>query len=215
MSIFSANVLDQKHILVTGATGGIGKETAKVLATMGASLTITGRNREKLEQARLEILEHTDGANLLVKAADITNKEERENLVQCSLEQFGSFYGLVNSAGIAGLAIVEDLEEDEIERMMDLNFKSTFSLTKLVYRHMIEKKQGNIVNVASLSGLRGVYGNSAYTASKFALIGWTQCMAVEAIQHQIRVNAVCPGFVETVWPNPSYRHSGPKKPVIL
>ncbi|WP_404328428.1 SDR family NAD(P)-dependent oxidoreductase [Mesobacillus maritimus] len=62
---------------------------------------------------------------------------------------------------------------------------------------MIDKKQGNIVNVASLSGLRGVYGNSAYTASKFALIGWTQCMAVEAIQHQIRVNAVCPGFVET------------------
>ncbi|MGM0901791.1 MAG: SDR family NAD(P)-dependent oxidoreductase [Bacillota bacterium] len=92
MSIFSANVLDQKHILVTGATGGIGKETAKVLATMGASLTITGRNREKLEQARLEILEHTDEAHLLVKAADITNKEERENLVQCSLEQFGSFY---------------------------------------------------------------------------------------------------------------------------
>ncbi|XKG62315.1 SDR family oxidoreductase [Mesobacillus maritimus] len=75
--------------------------------------------------------------------------------------------------------------------------KSIFSLTKLVYRHMIDKKQGNIVNVASLSGLRGVYGNSAYTASKFALIGWTQCMAVEAIQHQIRVNAVCPGFVET------------------
>jgi NAD(P)-dependent dehydrogenase (short-subunit alcohol dehydrogenase family) len=93
--------------------------------------------------------------------------------------------------------VVEKLDEETLDRVMNLNFKYTLLLTQAVYRKMLEQKEGSIVNLASLSGLRGTHGGTAYAASKFAVIGWTQSMALEAIEHGIRVNAVCPGYVDT------------------
>lgn len=197
MSIFSKEALQHKHVLVTGATGGIGYETAKLLVSMGARVTITGRNKEKLDDLERELLELADKEQVFSQAADLTQKEDRDSLIGNAEDRLGFINGLVNSAGVSGGKTVENLDEEFIERLMDLNFKSTFQLTKAIYEKMMENKEGDIVNLASLSGLRGTHGNTAYAASKFAVVGWTQSMAVEAIEHHVRVNAVCPGYVDT------------------
>ncbi|MDQ0428685.1 NAD(P)-dependent dehydrogenase (short-subunit alcohol dehydrogenase family) [Planomicrobium stackebrandtii] len=197
MTIFSSEALAHKHILITGATGGIGTEAALTLAAMGASITITGRNKEKLEQLKAELLRKMPVDRLCVQQADLTDPADRMRLIEQAERKLGFINGLVNSAGVSGGKRVEEIDEAFLAEMMNLNFVSTFLLTQEVYSKMLEKKEGNIVNLASLSGLRGTYGNTAYSASKFAVVGWTQSMAVEAIGHGIRVNAVCPGYVDT------------------
>jgi NAD(P)-dependent dehydrogenase (short-subunit alcohol dehydrogenase family) len=197
VSIFSSNSLKGKHVLITGATGGIGYETAKILVSMGASVSVTGRNKKNLQKLKDELLKLTSESNVFTMAADISSEEERKKLVT-ACENYGGFiYGLVNAAGISGGDVVENITEEQVVEMMDVNYVSAFMLTKRVYIQMLKEKQGSIVNIASLSGLRGTYGNSIYAASKFALIGFTQSLAVEAIRSNIRVNAVCPGYVDT------------------
>ncbi|WP_298825797.1 SDR family oxidoreductase [uncultured Planococcus sp.] len=205
MTIFSTEALAHKHVLITGATGGIGIETAKLLAGMGARITITGRNKEKLEKLKVDLLEQMPEDRLCMQEADLTKSEDRTRLIKRAENKLGFINGLVNSAGISGGKLVEELDEPFIEEMMNLNFTSAFLLTQELYRKMLEKKEGDIVNLASLSGLRGTYGNTAYSASKFAVVGWTQSMAVEAIEHGIRVNAVCPGYVDTEMARTSLR----------
>ncbi|MGG3640336.1 SDR family NAD(P)-dependent oxidoreductase [Bacillus gobiensis] len=197
MTIFSSSALEGKHVLITGATGGIGFETAKVTAAMGARLTVTGRNESKLSELATELSAMTDKQKIFVRAADITKEEDRAQLLEEAEAIHGNITGLVNSAAIAGGTTVDELKEEDLDRMMHLNLTSTIMLTKAVYKKMLEIKNGTIVNVSSLSGLRGTYGNAAYSSSKFALIGFTQSLSVEAIPSNIRVNAVCPGYVDT------------------
>lgn len=213
MALFANDALSHKHILITGATGGIGYETAKVVAGMGAKVTITGRNKEKLMGLAGELEEIAGKENISVQAADLTNKEERLNLIANAEKAHGFINGLVNSAGVAGGRTVEELDEYFIEKLMNLNYKCTFLLTQEIYRKMMERKEGGIVNLASLSGLRGTHGNTAYAASKFAVVGWTQSMALEAIEHGIRVNAVCPGYVDTEMARNSIRRKSERKGV--
>lgn len=197
MTVFSASALEGQHVLITGATGGIGLETAKITAAMGARLTITGRNESKLSELAAELSSVTDSQKVFVRTADITKEEDLAQLLEEAEAIHGKITGLVNSAAMAGGTTVDELEEDDLERMMHLNLTSTIMLTKAVYNKMLRMKSGAIVNVSSLSGLRGTYGNAAYSSSKFALIGFTQSLAVEAIPSGIRVNAVCPGYVDT------------------
>lgn len=211
MAIFSTDALSHKHVLVTGATGGIGYETAKVLAQMGARITITGRNKEKLDELQEELAGYAPSENIFAKMADLTLKEDRDHLIAQAEETHGFINGLVNSAGVSGGKPVEELDEDFIERLMNLNFKSTFLLTQAVYIKMMEQKEGDIVNLASLSGLRGTHGNTAYAASKFAVVGWTESMALEAIEHGIRVNSVSPGYVDTNMALSSIRRKAERK----
>ncbi|AQQ52340.1 SDR family NAD(P)-dependent oxidoreductase [Planococcus lenghuensis] len=205
MSVFSNEALQGKHVLVTGATGGIGFETAKMLVQMGANVTITGRNPEKLRELETQLLELAGRERIFSRTADLTKEEDRHALIAEAENALGFINALVNSAGVSGGDTVENLEEAFIEQLMNLNFKSTFMLTQPIYKKMMERGEGSIVNVSSLSGLRGTYGNSAYAASKFALTGWTQSMAVEAIEYGIRVNAVCPGYVDTEMARSSIR----------
>ncbi|MDY0394632.1 SDR family NAD(P)-dependent oxidoreductase [Virgibacillus halophilus] len=197
MSIFSSDALKGEHALVSGATGGIGAATAKVLVEMGAAVTITGRNKEKLQKLADEIQHKHPEAKLCKQTADLRVDADREKLLKTAEQTCGSITLLVNSAGAAGGNTVDKLTREDMEKIMDLNYTSTVLLTQQVYQKMVQLKRGAIVNVSSLSGLRGTYGNTAYAASKFALIGFTHAMAVEAIAHGIRVNAVCPGWVDT------------------
>lgn len=197
MAIFSRDALEGNHILITGATGGIGHAAAKVLAGMGAWVTVTGRDEGKLEALKKELLQITDEEHIFAQTADLTDADDRERLVSAAESALGFISGLVNSAGVSIGDTVENLTEEDLEQLMNINYKATFLLTQLVYRNMREKKRGAIVNLASLSGLRGTHGGTAYAASKFAVIGWTQSMALEAIEYGIRVNAVCPGNVDT------------------
>lgn len=197
MSIFSSEVFKGKHALITGATGGIGYETAKVLAQMGANVTVTGRKEEVLNELKDEIQNNLPEVKVNLVLADLTEASDRKKLVQEAEEKLGPVSLLVNSAGVTGGGVMEDLTQEELERVMHLNFTVPILLTQQIYESMKEHKEGAIVNVSSLSGLRGTYGGTAYTGSKFALNGFTQSFALEAIEHQIRVNAVCPGYVDT------------------
>ncbi|WP_158737388.1 SDR family NAD(P)-dependent oxidoreductase [Alteribacillus sp. YIM 98480] len=197
MPVFANDALKEKHALITGATGGIGYETALVLASMGASVTITGRREEKLKQLKNDVKKNFPDARIFLFVANIGNENDRKKLFEASCDANGFISLLVNSAGVIGGSTVENLTQKEMERIMHINYTSAVLLSQLVYEKMREKKDGAIVNVSSLSGLRGTHGNTAYAASKFALIGFTQSMAIEAITHDVRVNAVCPGYVET------------------
>lgn len=127
----------------------------------------------------------------------MNNEKDRKELVEEAIKQHGLIYGLVNSAGISGGTTVEDLDEGTLQSIIHTNFISLILLTQEAYRSIKKQKQGAVVNVSSLSGLRGTYANTAYAGSKFALIGFTQSFALEAIEYGVRVNAVCPGFVNT------------------
>ncbi|GAK09725.1 SDR family NAD(P)-dependent oxidoreductase [Geomicrobium sp. JCM 19038] len=193
--VFSNDALQNEHIVVTGATGGIGYETAILVAKLGASVTVTGRNEKKLKLLGEELRKHTE--NYFVKRTDIAVEEERQGIVSTAEEKLGPITGLVNAAGIAGNYTVEEVTAEQLHDFMELNYVSLVMLSKLVYRSMKANKKGAIVNVSSLSGLRGTYANTAYSASKFAVIGFTQSFALEAIEYGVRVNAVAPGIVDT------------------
>lgn len=197
MSMYAQNAFANEHILVTGATGGIGYVTALALLKHGAKVTVTGRNDEKLSRIKQEAHYHSDGSRIHAVSGDITASNDRFRIVQEANDSFGDITGLVNSAGITGGDIVENVQEEDIQRVMELNFTAQIMLSQIVFKQMKEQNRGNIVNVSSLSGLRGTYGNTVYAGSKFALIGFTQSFALEAIEHGVRVNAVCPGFVNT------------------
>ncbi|NJP38142.1 SDR family NAD(P)-dependent oxidoreductase [Alkalicoccus luteus] len=197
MSMFHANAFKGTHVLITGATGGIGKVLALELLKLGAQVTAAGRNEEKLRSLSQQAHYHADASNLLTIQADLTDTRDRERLVFEAEEAFGPLTGLVNGAGIAGGDVVESIKEDELESIMQINFTSAVMLSQLVFKSMKERGKGSVVNISSLSGLRGTHGSTAYAGSKFAMIGFTHSFALEAIEHGVRVNAVCPGFVDT------------------
>lgn len=198
MTLFSTEAFKGKHVLITGATGGIGYETAKVMAKTGAAVTITGRKEDVLNKLADEIREHVPEAKVVKVTADLADGVDRERLLQEAEEANGPVDLLVNSAGIMGGGIVEELTQTELEKVMHLNYTVPILLTQQVYTSMKKQGEGAVVNVSSLSGLRGVYGGTAYTGSKFALNAFTQSFAHEAIRNKVRVNAVCPGYVDTV-----------------
>ncbi|WP_085991252.1 SDR family NAD(P)-dependent oxidoreductase [Oceanobacillus senegalensis] len=208
MTIFASNALNGKHALVTGSTGGIGYETAKVLSKMGAAVTITGRREEKLQELKKDILESVPDAKIFSYKSDLTNEVEREELVKAAEKENGFISLLVNSAGILGKGLVEETSQEELDRVMHVNYTVPILLTQRIYEQMKVKKEGVVVNVSSLSGLRGTYAGTAYSGSKFALIGFTQSFALEAIKYGVRVNAVCPGYVETDMGRESIRNKG-------
>jgi 3-oxoacyl-[acyl-carrier protein] reductase len=190
---FHDKTLEGQHILITGATGGIGYETAKAATSAGARVTITGRNEEKLN----ELTKICGEDKVFAVKADLTKPQARDQLAEFAENEFGAITGLVNSAGIGGGDIIENLSEDHMRSIMELNYFSLVELTQLIYKGMKENRKGSVINISSLSGLRGTHGNAAYSASKFAVIGFTQAFALEAIEHGVRVNAICPGYVDT------------------
>ncbi|WP_082235645.1 SDR family NAD(P)-dependent oxidoreductase [Halobacillus massiliensis] len=194
MTLFSKEALADNHILITGATGGIGYHTAIEAVKAGAKVTVTGRNEEKLENLKEECEKNGE---VFVCPADLNDREDRNRLISQAQKEYGPITGLVNSAGISGGGSIETLSEEDLRNVMELNYFSAVLLTQEIYKHMKEKGRGSIVNISSLSGLRGTHSNIAYSASKFALTGFTQSLAVEAVENNIRVNSVCPGFVDT------------------
>ncbi|RWZ52359.1 SDR family oxidoreductase [Halobacillus fulvus] len=211
MNIFSQDVLKDRHIVVTGATGGIGYEAAKEIVRAGGHVTITGRNEDKLNTLKDECVTINENADIHICVADLNNQEDRERLVLEAVQTLGDISGLVNSAGIIGGATLEQLDEQEMRNIMELNFFSTVLLTQEVYVHMRNEGRGSIVNLSSLSGLRGTHGNTAYSGSKFALIGFTQSFAYEAIENGVRVNAICPGYVDTAMGQAAIRNKGERE----
>lgn len=183
-----------KTLLITGATSGIGKATALRFGRSGASVAAVGRDRSALIELKAR-MDETAGQCLTIEA-DLSLHEEIGAVVSKTITQFGGIDVLVNAAGHLSSGTIETTSEDAWDAMLNINLRTAFLLMQQALPSIIER-QGNIVNVSSVTGLRAFPGVLAYCVSKAGLDQLTRCAALELAGKQVRVNAVNPGVVVT------------------
>ena len=189
------STLNGKVALVTGASRGIGLAIARTLGRMGAEVAICARDSEKLKHAAIEL--GRSGVTARAIPADVTRPDDLTALVEKTTASLGPIEVLVNNAGIGYFAPVQDASEANWDAVLDTNLKAVFLLSRLVAPGMIRRRCGHIVNIASLAGKNSFAGGSIYCASKWGLLGLTQCMAEDLREYGVRVSAICPGSVAT------------------
>lgn len=191
----SEKPLAGKVSLVTGASRGIGLAIAQSLGRLGSKLAICARDSERLAATAVQL--ERLGYAVLATPGDLTRSTDIASLVQKTEPALGPIDILVNNAGIGHFAPVQDASEADWDAVLDTNLRAVFLLSKLVAPSMIRRRTGHIINVGSLSGKSAFAGGSMYCASKWGLLGLTQCMAEDLRQFDVRVSVICPGSVAT------------------
>lgn len=187
---------ERKTVLVTGGSRGIGKEVALKFAENGYDVIVNYvSDKTKVEELEKEFKEK--GADSLILKADVSKVEEVENLVKQAIEKFEKIDVLVNNAGITKDNLLMRMSEEEFDRVLEINLKGTFLVTKAVTKYMMKKREGSIINLSSVVGVAGNAGQCNYAASKAGVIGFTKSIAKELSSRNIRANAVAPGFIQT------------------
>ena len=189
------NLLSGKTALITGASSGIGKETALTFARTGANLILISRNEEKLKKLSKDLEEF----NVLVDyySIDITNAELLKNLFSQLKKSKVIIDIVINNAGIMEDAVLQMVKTESIKRTFDTNVFALIDISKRASRLMIRNKKGSIINLSSIIGTNGSKGQSIYSASKAAVIGFTKSLSKELGPLNIRVNSIAPGFIIT------------------
>lgn len=186
---------NQKVALITGASTGIGKDTAIAMAERGARVVLCARSEEKLQEVATTIRQN--GGTALPLRADVTRRVDVEGMIKTTLEQFGRIDILVNNAGIGYFGSLATMPLEEAEKVMAVNFWGVIYCTQAVLPTMIQQKSGQIINVASVVAKRGIPGLAIYSASKFALAGLTEALRGEVAHYGIQVILICPTTTDT------------------
>ena len=181
--------------LVTGASRGIGRAIALRYAEEGADLFLTATSAAKLTETRALTAKH--GGKIVTHLADVSERAAVEAMVGEAVKTLGRIDVLVNNAGVYKAARLVDTTPEDFDRIMKVNLYGAFNVMQLVLRHMQANKRGKVVNIASTAGKWMSMNQSAYNASKHALVGLTRCAALEMGPFGVNINAICPGFVET------------------
>ena len=187
---------DRKTVLVTGASRGIGKEVALKYAENGYDVIINYVS-DKTDVKALENEFKEKGAECLILKADVSNQDEVQKLVDGAIAKFGKIDVLVNNDEITKDNLLMRMSEEEFDKVLEINLKGTFLVTKAVTKYMMKKRTGSIINLSSVVGVVGNAGQCNYSASKAGIIGFTKSIAKELASRNIRANAVAPGFIET------------------
>ena len=187
---------EKKVVFVTGASRGIGKEVALKYAENGYNVVINyASDKTDVESLKKEFEEKN--VETIIEKADVTNSNQIEELVKKAIEKFGKIDVLVNNAGITKDNLLMRMSEEEFDKVIEVNLKGTYIVTKAVTKYMMKKRSGSIINLSSVVGVAGNAGQTNYSASKAGIIGFTKSVAKELASRNIRANAVAPGFIET------------------
>ena len=185
--------LKGKIALITGGSRGIGKAIALALAEEGVNVAITGRNEEKLKAVVQEI--EQKGVKSVYAVFDITSKTEVYGALEKLQKDFGKIDILVNNAGVAAFGGILEMEDEKWEEIVKTNLFGAYYVVKAVVPSMVERKTGDIINISSTAGLKGNAMTSAYSASKFGLIGMSESMMLELRKQNIRVTTLMPSTI--------------------
>jgi len=189
------NPLNGKVALVTGAGRGIGKAIANLLSRSGARVVLAARSEAQLTAVSEEL--QSQGGKALVIPTDLTRDEEMERLVEQTVTEWGPVDYLINNAGWGRTASVIKSNVSDWDRTFQVNLRAPMVLSRLVLPSMLEKGDGAVINISSVSGITGHANGAAYSASKFGLIGFSQSLYEEVRENGIRVSVIIPGFVDT------------------
>jgi 3-oxoacyl-[acyl-carrier protein] reductase len=198
--------LKGKTALITGAGRGIGRATAIALAKEGVNLGLVGLSMSNLEKVSAELAHHN--VNVSVATADVANLDAVEQAIEHIKADLGAIDILVNNAGIAKFGGFLELTPEEWGKIIQVNVMGVYNVTRAVLPDMIERKSGDIVNISSTAGQKGAPVTSAYSASKFAVLGLTESLMLEVRKHNIRVTALTPSTVATDLANENNLISG-------
>ena len=189
-------LLEGKNALVTGGSQGIGAAASLELAREGANICLTYRKHESEAMRYAEEIRAL-GRKALAVQCDISSFAEAEQVVKSAIEELGSLEILVNNAGMNWDGVSWKMTEEQWDRVLEVNLKGYFNFTRQVAPLFKEHKYGRIINVTSINGLRGKFGQTNYSASKAGIIGFTKALAKELGAFGVTVNAVAPGLIET------------------
>src|SRR4051812_30376345 len=206
--------LQGASVLLTGASSGIGAATARLLAERGAVLGLVARRRDRLDEVLADCRRHSPDSRLWV--TDLSDPAAAEAVVRDALEAWGSIDVLLNNAGAPKRRNVRDLTPTEVEDTMRINFFSPVRMMLAALPSMLERGRGMVVNVGSMAGRIGVPTESAYSASKFAIGGWSEACALDLAGSGVEIRLISPGaFATEIWDQPGSDdafYDGPKAP---
>lgn len=189
-------LLEGKTAIITGASRGIGKGIAHTFAEHGANVAFTYSSSS---ESAMALEKELNGLGIKAKAyqSDAANFNEAQQLAEDILSDFGSIDILVNNAGITKDNLLMRMGEEDFDKVIEVNLKSVFNMTKAVQRTMLKQRKGSIINMSSVVGVKGNAGQANYAASKAGIIGFSKSVALELGSRNIRSNVIAPGFIET------------------